>query len=78
LSRSIPAREAAQMIMEFLAAHKKMGEAYRRGVQEFKDKNFDSTVGDAAVAGIDRAPTELLTKAKDHLVSQAAVRAQDA
>lgn len=78
LSQSIPEPNAARMVVEFGAAHKKMGEAYRRGVQEFKDHNFDSAVGDAAVAGIDRAPTELLTKAKDHLVSQAFVQAQEA
>jgi methyl-accepting chemotaxis protein len=55
-----------------------MGGAYRRGLQQFREHGFDSTVGDKAVAGIDRAPTELLTKAKQRLVSLAATQAQEA
>jgi methyl-accepting chemotaxis protein len=51
-----------------------MGDAYRRGLQQFKEHGFDSAVGDKAVAGIDRAPTELLTKARDRLVSLASSR----
>jgi methyl-accepting chemotaxis protein len=78
LSRSIPDAEAAQLVVQFLSAHKSMGEAYRRGLQQFKEHDFDSTTGDKAVAGIDRAPTELLTKAKTRLVALAAARAKDA
>jgi methyl-accepting chemotaxis protein len=55
-----------------------MGEAYRRGLQEFKDHDFDSAAGDKAVAGIDRAPTELLTKAKELLMSSAETHTQEA
>jgi methyl-accepting chemotaxis protein len=65
-------------VVQFLSAHKSMGDAYRRGLQQFKEHDFDSAVGDKAVAGIDRAPTELLTKAKDRLVSRAATRAKEA
>jgi methyl-accepting chemotaxis protein len=78
LSRGISDPQAAELVVQFLAAHKSMGEAYRRGLQQFKEHDFDSAVGDKAVAGIDRAPTELLTKAKDRLVSLAAARAKDA
>src|SRR2546430_1259290 len=39
-------------------------------------RTFDRGV--KAVAGIDRAPTELLTKARDRLVSLAAARAKEA
>jgi HAMP domain-containing protein len=67
--------EASQLIGQFVAAHQQMGEAYRRGLQAFKDRGFDSAVGDAAVAGIDRAPTELLGKAKARFI---AVADQDA
>ncbi len=72
LGRSISDPETAQLVMQFRSSHKTMGEAYRRGLQQFKDHGFDSAAGDAAVAGMDRAPTELLTKAKDRLVAQAA------
>jgi methyl-accepting chemotaxis protein len=78
LSRNISDPETAQLVMQFIAAHKTMGEAYRRGFQQFKDHAFDSAAGDAAVAGMDRAPTELLTKAKDRLVAQASTRATEA
>ncbi len=78
LARSVTDTQAAQLLAQFQSAHKSMGEAYRRGLQEFKDHNFDSAVGDKAVAGIDRAPTELLTKAREHLLSLAATQAVEA
>jgi methyl-accepting chemotaxis protein len=55
-----------------------MGEAYRRGLQQFKEHGFDSSAGDQAVAGIDRNPTELLTKAKERLVAAAEQQASAA
>jgi methyl-accepting chemotaxis protein len=78
LSRSIADPEAAQLVAQFLSAHHSMGEAYRRGLQEFKDHDFDSTAGDKAVAGIDRAPTELLGKSKERLLALAATAASEA
>ena len=77
LSHNIPDPETAQLVAQFLSAHKTMGEAYRRAFEKFKQHNFDSAVGDAAVAGMDRAPTELLGRAKDILVSQASARAME-
>jgi len=78
LSRDISDPETKQLVAQFVTAHKGMGDGYRRGLQAFKDHQFDSASGDAAVAGIDRAPTELLTKAKDRLVSRASARAAEA
>ena len=78
LSRDISDPETKQLVAQFVAAHKSMGDGYRRGLQAFKDHQFDSAAGDAAVAGVDRAPTELLTKAKDRLVSRASARAAEA
>ena len=78
LSRSIADTEAAQLVAQFLTAHKTMGAAYRRGLQEFKDHDFDSAAGDKAVAGIDRAPTELLGKAKERLLALAQSAASEA
>jgi methyl-accepting chemotaxis protein len=75
LTRSIADSAAIQLLTQFLSAHKSMGEAYRHGLDEFKSHDSDSAVGDKAVAGIDRAPTELLTKARERLVSLAAARA---
>jgi methyl-accepting chemotaxis protein len=78
LSRSIPDAETAQLVVQFLAAHRSMGEAYRRGLEQFKAHDFDSAVGDKAVAGIDRAPTDLMGRAKERLMAMAAARAHDA
>jgi methyl-accepting chemotaxis protein len=78
LSQSVPDPEVAQFLAQFQTAHKAMGDAYRHGLQEFKDHGFDSAAGDKAVAGIDRAPTELLNKAKERLLSLAQTEASRA
>jgi methyl-accepting chemotaxis protein len=75
---SVSDPEAAQLIGQFHGAHEKMGEAYRRGLQTLKDSGFDSAAGDAAVAGIDRAPTELLGKAKERFIAVADREAKQA
>ncbi len=75
---SVTDSEANQLLVQFRSAHQSMGEAYRRGLQEFKDHDFASAVGDKAVAGIDRAPTELLTRAKERLLLVADERAREA
>jgi methyl-accepting chemotaxis protein len=46
----------------FLAAHKLTGERYRRGLEEFKAAKMDPHVGDNAVQGIDRGPTQALAE----------------
>ena len=69
---------ARDLLGQFQAEHQKMAEAYRKGLQAFKDASFDSKAGDKAVKGVDRAPTELLTKAVEHLstlAEQAATQA---
>jgi methyl-accepting chemotaxis protein len=78
MKASVTDAQAAQLIGQFFAAHKEMGEAYRRGLQAFKDHGFDSAAGDAAVAGIDRAPTELLGKAKERFIMVADQEAKQA
>lgn len=57
--------ETRQLVEQFLSAHKTMGVAYRTGLDKFKASGFVSHVGDTAVAGIDRAPTQLLEKAAE-------------
>jgi methyl-accepting chemotaxis protein len=70
--------EAAKLLSQFVTAHSEMGSAYRSGFDQFKAANFDSKVGDKAVAGIDRAPTELLTRAKERIQTDAQQRASEA
>ncbi|MEN6586901.1 MAG: methyl-accepting chemotaxis protein [Sulfuricella sp.] len=57
--------KARKLLEDFQAAHQKMGEGYRQGLQAFKDSSFDSKAGDHSVKGMDRAPTELLTQAAE-------------
>ena len=67
-----------EFVVKFITAHQEMGVAYRKGLQSFKDSNFDSKVGDKAVKGLDRAPTELLTQAADDIVKGADQSAKQA
>jgi methyl-accepting chemotaxis protein len=72
LSGRLAEPKAKDLIVQFAAAHKEMGAAYRKGLDAFKNEKFDSKVGDKAVKGIDRAPTELLTKASVEISNVAA------
>jgi len=59
--------ESRKRVTDFLQAHKEMGVAYRKGLAAFKASGFEHTAGDKAVAGIDRAPTELLESAAERI-----------
>jgi len=50
---------------EFRAAHEAAGQGYRRGLDAYKASGFQADAGDKAVAGVDRAPTELLLAAEN-------------
>jgi methyl-accepting chemotaxis protein len=78
LSAAVADPEAAKLLEQFIDAHQEMGAAYRRGFEQFEAANFDPRVGDKAVTGIDRAPTELLTRAKDRIQAEAQRRASEA
>jgi methyl-accepting chemotaxis protein len=78
LQSTLPAGHVKEMLGEFAAAHQQLGAAYRKGLAAFKEAEADSAVGDKAVAGIDRAPTETLRKLVDEidaLASQAGAAA---
>ncbi len=63
LQDSIENPKVNELLAQFLQSHREMGANYRKGLQAFKDSNFDPKAGDRAVKGIDRAPTELLAEA---------------
>jgi methyl-accepting chemotaxis protein len=67
----MPPSEARQRVEAFLAAHVEMGAVYRKGLQAFVDSGYQSTAGDAAVKGIDRAPTKLLEEAASMIAASA-------
>ncbi len=54
---------ARDKVDAFLTAHQNMANAYRKGFDAFVSAGFDASVGDAAVKGIDREPTQLLEEA---------------
>ncbi len=63
--------QAAELVSKFIDEHAKMGAAYRKGLEDFKAANFDHKLGDKAVKGIDRAPTQLLEDAAALIAAQA-------
>ncbi len=63
LGNNLPEGEGKALIGKFAQAHSKMGEGYRKGFEAFKAANFEASVGDAAVQGVDREPSKLLEEA---------------
>ncbi|RRS35314.1 MAG: hypothetical protein OI74_01425 [Gammaproteobacteria bacterium (ex Lamellibrachia satsuma)] len=61
---------AKKLLRSFLTSHEQMGAAYRRGLEMFKQSGFDPRVGDKAVKGIDREPTNKLSDAAEHISRQ--------
>lgn len=71
LHSELPAGKVKDLLSNFIAAHKQLGEGYRKGFAAFKEAGADSATGDKAVTGIDRAPTETLNKAVEEISLQA-------
>jgi methyl-accepting chemotaxis protein len=59
------------LLKQFSDAHQLMGKQYRAAFDAFQASNFDPKVGDRAVKGIDRAPTQLLSEASIVLARRA-------
>ena len=79
LHATLPEGQSKLLIDQFAQAHTTMGAGYRKGFQAFKAANYDPTVGDAAVAGVDREPARLLTEAANRIAAEsAAISAQAA
>lgn len=67
LAGKVADENARSLLTEFLAAHREMALGYRQGLEAFKASGLDPQAGDAAVKGIDRAPTKLLDQAAERL-----------
>jgi methyl-accepting chemotaxis protein-1 (serine sensor receptor) len=78
LLAALPAGESRTLVEQFSAAHVKMGADYRGGFAAFKDADFDSSAGDAAVAGMDREPARLLAEAGKKIAADSAAASADA
>jgi methyl-accepting chemotaxis protein-1 (serine sensor receptor) len=73
-----PDEEVRKLIEQFLDQHKRAAEGYRKGMEAFKAANFDDSVGDKAVAGIDRGPAQTLVAAEKTANELGAKRVADA
>jgi methyl-accepting chemotaxis protein-1 (serine sensor receptor) len=72
LLSTMPEGESKSLVYRFVQAHAKMGGDYRKGFEAFKDSKLDSSVGDAAVKGMDREPASLLRDAVTKIVAGSA------
>jgi methyl-accepting chemotaxis protein len=72
LKAKLPEGDSRQLIEKFAAAHVAMGAGYRRGLAAFKNADFEPTVGDKAVAGVDREPAALLEQAAKKIAADSA------
>ncbi len=61
---STPHDNIRAMLEKFLALHREAGQSYRKGLDAFKQGNFDPYAGDKAVEGVDRGPTKVLVDAQ--------------
>ncbi|OZG74232.1 methyl-accepting chemotaxis protein [Hahella sp. CCB-MM4] len=62
--------DVKSLLVKFQSSHQSMGQAYRKGYNDFVNANFDPKVGDKAVAGIDREPTQTLQDAAEVYVEK--------
>ncbi|GGB19207.1 methyl-accepting chemotaxis protein [Agarivorans gilvus] len=61
--------ELAQIAQDFLRSHKTMGQAYSQGKAKYEAAGFDFKAGDAAVKGIDRAPSDAMDQLSEKLAA---------
>jgi methyl-accepting chemotaxis protein-1 (serine sensor receptor) len=73
LLATLPPGDSKTMVENFLLEHARMGVGYRQGLEAFKAADFDASVGDKAVSGMDRTPAKLL----DDVSAKLAVHARE-
>jgi methyl-accepting chemotaxis protein len=75
----LPGGESKALVERFAQAHATMGINYRQGFEAYKAAGYESAAGDAAVQGMDRAPTRMLEDTGARIeADSAAVSAQAA
>ncbi len=72
LLQKLPKGPARDLVAAFAEAHAGLGRRYRQGLDAFKQGGLDPTLGDRAVAGQDRAPSELISQARARISAQTA------
>ncbi|WP_313174758.1 methyl-accepting chemotaxis protein [Massilia sp.] len=69
LGADLPTGKQRDLIEQFGRAHAQMGQDFRRGYEQFVAAGFEASVGDLAVKGKDRAPSELLAELNEQIVA---------
>ena len=78
LEKKLPEGDARALVQQFAAAHTAMGLGYRKGFEAFKAAGADPVAGDTQVAGVDRAPAQLLDRAAREIAATNAQVAAEA
>jgi methyl-accepting chemotaxis protein len=78
LKAALAGSPAQRLVEDFAAAHAKMGQDYRLGFAAFGEAGFDAAAGDAAVKGMDRAPSQLADQIRVRIVADTAQAVADA
>ncbi|WP_028212970.1 methyl-accepting chemotaxis protein [Paraburkholderia mimosarum] len=78
LEKKLPEGDARALVQQFAAAHTAMGLGYRKGFEAFKAAGADPVAGDNQVAGVDRAPAQLLDRAAREIAATNAQVAAEA
>ena len=71
LASKLPNDESKKLLEGFLRAHAAAYTKYEAGVSAFKAADFDASVGDKAVTGIDREPSKMLSECTSFISKQA-------
>jgi methyl-accepting chemotaxis protein len=67
LLQGLPAGENRALVEKFAAAHRQMGQNYRKAFELFKAGGFDPVAGDVSVQGMDREAFKLLDDTADRI-----------
>jgi len=78
LSDRLDAGDARNLVQRFAEAHATMGQKYRSAFEQFKAAEFDPTVGDKAVSGMDREPSKLIEEVARKIASDSLAAAEGA
>jgi len=70
LAEQLPEEESKQLLHDFLRAHATAHSQYQAGANAFKAADFNASVGDKAVTGIDREPSKILAKCTELMYQQ--------
>lgn len=67
LAQRLPNDDSKKMLQDFVRAHDAAFQKYQAGVQAFSAADFNPSVGDKAVTGIDRETSKLLVEASNFI-----------